>query len=171
MTSNLSFNTLIITLLQVFRFDRVLWSHPSLRPSWGKHTDNTPGAPLTNAPHLFSYTLSRIHPDLPSDIPSDLLSNIPSDIPSDIPFHTSSYTSSCTFSCTGPATQQDVHRHVGIPIVEHILRGVSATCFAYGHTGRTDDVSLTVVTHYFFFRPTTHIFNCAHLYLCTSFYP
>ena len=33
------------TPMQVFRFDRVLWSHPSLRPSWGKNTDGAPGDP------------------------------------------------------------------------------------------------------------------------------
>ena len=33
------------------------------------------------------------------------------------------------------ADQEEVFRIVGTPIVENVLRGVSAACFAYGHTG------------------------------------
>ena len=42
-------------------------------------------------------------------------------------------------------SQEGVHRAVGAEIVNNVLNGVSASCFAYGHTGegkggRTDPV-------------------------------
>lgn len=32
-------------------------------------------------------------------------------------------------------SQEGVHRAVGAEIVNNVLNGVSASCFAYGHTG------------------------------------
>ena len=34
-------------------------------------------------------------------------------------------------------SQEGVHRAIGAEIVNNVLNGVSASCFAYGHTGES----------------------------------
>ena len=71
------------TPMQVFRFDRVLWSHPSLRPSWGKNTDGAPGDPPLFLSILYTPAIDPLRYldgtmtiyDIPS-LPTELLTSL-----------------------------------------------------------------------------------------------
>jgi hypothetical protein len=49
-------------------------------------------------------------------------------------------------------SQEGVHKAIGVEMVENVLNGISASCFAYGHTGIYVDMYIYINTYIYIYK-------------------